>query len=78
MLFCFAVIKMNDFDEYLQEQILLSAFNIMCNILIIGGTFLAKIFRGKDIPLLVPKFQSFFEKVDIVKPRTSRNSSIGI
>lgn len=70
------VMKLNDFDEYLQAQIVLAAFNIMCNILIPGGTFLAKIFRGKDILLLVSQFQSFFKEVAIVKPSTSRNSSI--
>ncbi|KAJ9581606.1 hypothetical protein L9F63_023214, partial [Diploptera punctata] len=70
------VLKMHDLDEYHQGQLLLAAFSIMCNILIPGGTFLAKIFRGKGVPHLVSQFQSFFKEVIILKPSTSRNSSI--
>jgi tRNA (cytidine32/guanosine34-2'-O)-methyltransferase len=41
-----------------------------------GGTFVAKIFRGKDISLLFSQLSIFFEKVSIAKPTSSRNSSI--
>jgi tRNA (cytidine32/guanosine34-2'-O)-methyltransferase len=40
------------------------------------GTFVAKIFRGKDISLLFSQLSIFFEKVSIAKPASSRNSSI--
>ena len=40
-------------DEYIQAQLLLAAFNITSHVLEIGGSFIAKIFRGKDMSLLV-------------------------
>lgn len=69
---------MHSLDIYIQGQLLLSALHIAFNVLKLGGTFVAKIFRGKDSDLLVAQLQLFFEKVWIVKPRSSRNSSIGI
>jgi tRNA (cytidine32/guanosine34-2'-O)-methyltransferase len=36
----------------------------------------AKIFRGKDISLLYSQLQLLFPHVSVVKPRSSRNSSI--
>ncbi|KAF7721866.1 putative tRNA (cytidine(32)/guanosine(34)-2'-O)-methyltransferase [Apophysomyces ossiformis] len=41
-----------------------------------GGTFVAKIFRGKDITLLYTQLKIFFPVVTCSKPRSSRNSSI--
>lgn len=65
-----------DFDEYIQAQLLLAAFNIATNVLSPGGTFLAKLFCGKDIMALLSHLQRFFKQVIVAKPRTSRNSSI--
>uniref|UniRef100_A0A3B3DRQ2 FtsJ RNA 2'-O-methyltransferase 1 n=1 Tax=Oryzias melastigma TaxID=30732 RepID=A0A3B3DRQ2_ORYME len=41
-----------------------------------GGTFVAKIFRGKDVTLLYSQLKIFFCSVTCAKPRSSRNSSI--
>jgi tRNA (cytidine32/guanosine34-2'-O)-methyltransferase len=41
-----------------------------------GGTFVAKIFRGRDVTLLTAQIQIFFAEMTIAKPRASRNSSI--
>ncbi|ETO33748.1 hypothetical protein RFI_03353 [Reticulomyxa filosa] len=41
-----------------------------------GGTFIAKIFRGRDIGLLYEKLQIFFTEIVVAKPKSSRNSSI--
>jgi tRNA (cytidine32/guanosine34-2'-O)-methyltransferase len=74
---CVAVTGLHDFDEYVQAQLLLAAFNITTNVLVPGGTFLAKLFCGKDVLVLLSHLQKFFKEVVIAKPRTSRNSSIG-
>jgi tRNA (cytidine32/guanosine34-2'-O)-methyltransferase len=66
-----------DFDEYIQSQLLLAAFNIATNVIAPGGTFLAKLFCGKDVAVLLSLLQLFFKHVTVAKPRTSRNSSIG-
>lgn len=66
----------HDLDEFIQSQLLLAALNITTFILEESGTFLAKIFRGKDISLMISQFRLFFEQVQVVKPKSSRASSI--
>jgi tRNA (cytidine32/guanosine34-2'-O)-methyltransferase len=70
------VTGLHDIDEYMQAQLLLAALNITTNTLKIGGTFVAKIFRGKDVSLLYSQFKCFFKEVTVAKPKSSRNSSI--
>eukprot|EP00750_Incisomonas_marina_P021640 INCI4604.2.p1 GENE.INCI4604.2~~INCI4604.2.p1 ORF type:complete len:423 (-),score=75.40 INCI4604.2:39-1307(-) len=70
------VTGLHDIDEYVQAQLLLAALNITTNLLREGGTFVAKIFRGKDITLLYSQLKIFFAEVYCAKPKSSRNSSI--
>ncbi|KAJ9059342.1 tRNA (uridine-2'-O-)-methyltransferase trm7, variant 2 [Entomophthora muscae] len=70
------VTGLHDMDEYIQAQLLLAALNITTHILRTGGTFVAKIFRGKDITLLYAQLKLFFKTVTCSKPRSSRNSSV--
>lgn len=70
------VTGLHDLDEYVQAQLLLAALNITTHVLKIGGNFVAKIFRGKDVTLLFAQLRLFFENVTVAKPRSSRNSSI--
>ncbi|KAJ3268918.1 putative tRNA (cytidine(32)/guanosine(34)-2'-O)-methyltransferase [Borealophlyctis nickersoniae] len=70
------VTGLHDMDEYIQAQLLLAALNITTHVLRPGGTFVAKIFRGKDISLLYSQMKVFFPTVTCSKPRSSRNSSI--
>ncbi|EGF81283.1 hypothetical protein BATDEDRAFT_10491 [Batrachochytrium dendrobatidis JAM81] len=65
------VTGLHDMDEYIQAQLLLAAFNITSHVLRNGGTFIAKIFRGKDISLLFAQMRLFFPLVDVAKPRKS-------
>lgn len=64
-------------DIYIQSQLLLGAIHITCNVLKENGNFVAKIFRGKDNTLLITQLEVLFEEVFIVKPKSSRNSSLG-
>jgi len=70
------VTGLHDINEYIQAQLLLAAFNITSHVLKKTGTFVAKIFRGRDVTLLYTQMKIFFETVTIAKPRSSRNSSI--
>uniref|UniRef100_A0A915JCF9 Putative tRNA (cytidine(32)/guanosine(34)-2'-O)-methyltransferase n=1 Tax=Romanomermis culicivorax TaxID=13658 RepID=A0A915JCF9_ROMCU len=70
------VTGMHDLDEYIQSQLLLAALNITTHILKTGGTFVAKIFRGKDVTLLFVQLKLFFEHVIVAKPRSSRSTSV--
>ncbi|KAG8447309.1 hypothetical protein GDO86_014684 [Hymenochirus boettgeri] len=70
------VTGLHDIDEYIQAQLLLAALNITTHVLKRGGTFVAKIFRGKDVTLLYSQLKIFFREVTCAKPRSSRNSSI--
>ncbi|XP_076307104.1 tRNA (cytidine(32)/guanosine(34)-2'-O)-methyltransferase-like isoform X2 [Tachypleus tridentatus] len=70
------VTGLHDIDTYIQAQLLVAALNITTHVLRPGGTFVAKIFRGKDITLLYSQLKIFFPRVTVAKPRSSRNSSI--
>ncbi|KAI8325543.1 FtsJ-domain-containing protein [Martensiomyces pterosporus] len=70
------VTGLHDLDEYIQAQLILAALNITTHVLRRGGTFVAKIFRGKDVTLLYAQLKTFFHTVHVAKPRSSRNSSI--
>ncbi len=70
------VTGLHDVDEYMQAQLLLAALNITTNVLRLGGSFVAKIFRGRDVSLLYSQLRCFFQEVTVAKPKSSRNSSI--
>ncbi|KAL7535312.1 hypothetical protein ACHAXR_006415, partial [Thalassiosira sp. AJA248-18] len=70
------VTGLHSFDEYTQSQLLLSAINITTHVLSPGGTFVAKIFRGRDVGLIYTQLQLLFESVICAKPTASRNASI--
>ncbi|EFJ44350.1 hypothetical protein VOLCADRAFT_102215 [Volvox carteri f. nagariensis] len=70
------VTGLHDLDEYVQAQLLLAALSIVCAVLRPGGTFVAKIFRGKDVALLYSQLKLLFPEVYVAKPKSSRNSSI--
>lgn len=63
-------------DIFIQSQLLLAALNIATHILRPSGTFVAKIFRAKDVTLLYAQLRIFFPYVYCTKPSSSRNSSI--
>eukprot|EP00775_Hariotina_reticulata_P001490 gene1490-1829_t len=70
------VTGLHDLDQYVQLQLVLAALTVITHVLQDGGTFVAKIFRGKDIDLLYSQLRIFFSEVFCAKPRSSRNSSI--
>lgn len=70
------VTGLHSMDIYIQGQLLIAALHIACNVLKQGGTFVAKIFRGKDTDLLTNQLLILFKDVTVVKPSSSRNSSI--
>ena len=56
--------------------LVLAALNITTHILKEGGTFVAKVFRGKDIDILCKQLELYFDKLCLAKPRSSRTSSL--
>lgn len=70
------VTGLHDLDEYMQSQLILSAFGISRRLLAPGGTFVAKIFRSKETVELYSQLQLAFGDVFCFKPRSSRSSSI--
>lgn len=70
------VTGLHDLDMYVQSQLLWAALNLALCVLKPGGTFVAKVFRGRDVDLLYAQFRTVFESVTIAKPRSSRASSI--
>lgn len=70
------VTGMHDIDQFVQSQLLLAALNITTHLLAPGGSFLAKIFRGRDVALLFAQLRLFFRHVTCVKPKSSRVASL--
>ncbi|KAL8848655.1 MAG: hypothetical protein Q9221_006329 [Calogaya cf. arnoldii] len=70
------VTGLHDLDIYIQSSLLSSALSLALQILRPGGTFVAKIFRGKDIDLIYAQMRCFFSEVHCAKPRSSRASSL--
>ncbi len=66
----------HELDEYVQAGLLLSALSISVQLLREGGTFVAKIFRGRDTSLLYHQLKVFFPDVYLAKPGSSRHSSV--
>lgn len=70
------VTGLHDLDEYIQQQLILSALQLASCLLRKGGNFVAKIFRGRDIDMLYSQLGYLFEKVVCAKPRSSRGTSL--
>lgn len=65
----------NEFDVFIQSQLILSALNISLRLLKEGGSFISKIFKGKHTIKVLSTLLNFFKKVTIAKPRACRNAS---
>ncbi|KAK8217455.1 tRNA (uridine-2'-O-)-methyltransferase trm7 [Zalaria obscura] len=70
------VTGLHDLDIYVQSQLIWAALNLALCVLKPGGSFVAKIFRGKDVDLLYAQLKIVFERVRVAKPRSSRASSV--
>ncbi|KHN99078.1 tRNA (uridine-2'-O-)-methyltransferase TRM7 [Metarhizium album ARSEF 1941] len=70
------VTGLHDLDIYVQSRLLLAALNLALCVLRPGGTFVAKIFRGRNVDVLYAQLGVFFGKVAVAKPRSSRASSM--
>ncbi|ODQ66207.1 FtsJ-domain-containing protein [Nadsonia fulvescens var. elongata DSM 6958] len=70
------VTGLHDLDEYIQAQLILAALQLTTCLIRPGGSFVAKIFRGRDIDLMYSQLGFLFEKVTCAKPRSSRASSL--
>lgn len=58
-----------------QAQLMFAALTITAHVLAPGGKFVAKVFRGRDLTLLVAQLRLFFDAVTVAKPASSRANS---
>lgn len=70
------VTGLHDLDIYIQAQLLRAALGLALRVLKPGGTFVAKIFRGRDVNVLFAQLRGVFARVTVAKPRSSRASSV--
>lgn len=66
----------HDLDEFLQADLLKAALKITLDIGREGATFVGKCFRGEYSGYILRHFLKFFESVEMVKPKASRNVSV--
>ncbi len=57
---------LHDMDEFVQAQLILAALTIVTHVLRAGGTFVAKVFRGKEVSLLYS--QVSYIRIAVVAP----------
>lgn len=65
-------------DSFNQNVLVLYSLNLACEFLKQGGTFVTKIFRSGEHMQLIYVLQQLFEKVEMTKPQSSRDSSAEI
>lgn len=66
----------HDLDEFLQMDLLKASLYICTRLLNEGCRFVGKCFRGEYTGYVISHFMKFFEKVQLVKPKASRNVSV--
>lgn len=66
----------HDLDEFLQLDLLKSSLYICNRLLKENGVFVGKCFRGGYSGFIVNHFMKFFNKVELLKPKASRNVSV--
>lgn len=59
-------------DVYLQNELVLHSVKLATEFLREGGTFVTKIFRSDDYMAIIWVLKQFFEKVEVTKPKSSR------
>ena len=65
----------NEFDVYVQSQLILTSLNISIRMLKEGGNFVTKFYKGKYTNKIMKIFLACFNKVTISKPKSCRNAS---
>ena len=65
----------NEFDVYVQSQLVLTALNTSIRMLKEGGNFVTKFYKGKYSDKIMKIFLMCFNKVTISKPKACRNAS---
>lgn len=70
------VTGLHDIDEYVQAGLLSCAMNIAHHVLTPGGALVMKIFKGRDVSLMLSQLRTFYQRVLIAKPKSSRSASL--
>eukprot|EP01038_Epipyxis_sp_PR26KG_P008579 gene8579-11592_t len=62
-------------DAYVQNELVLAALKTATDHLVLGGTFVTKVYRSTDYNAIVWVLQQLFEDVQTMKPNSSRSQS---
>lgn len=64
-----------EFDLYVQNHLVYAALNFAIKTLSTGGCFISKIYKSKNLNILLSCLQQFFDKTLLLKPKSCRNAS---
>lgn len=64
-----------EFDLHIQEQLVYSALNFALKSLANNGSFITKLYKGKNTNKILNVLGLFFNKITISKPKACRNAS---
>ena len=64
-----------EFDLHIQSQLIYSALNFSIKTLTTNGTFITKMYKGKNTFQILYTLFLFFDKITIAKPKSCRNAS---
>jgi 23S rRNA (uridine2552-2'-O)-methyltransferase len=63
-------------DQARSEALFARALDVADAVLVAGGAFLGKLFQGPELPDLLKRCRAAYDKVNVVKPKSSRSDSI--
>lgn len=67
-----------DVDEARSIELVMRALGLCDELLVAGGSFVAKVFEGADFPSLLEVFRERFAQVKLVRPEATRGRSFEI
>ncbi|CTQ41394.1 rlmE, rrmJ, ftsJ, ribosomal RNA large subunit methyltransferase E [Babesia microti strain RI] len=67
---------LHEVDGFIQSELIRFSLHMATQVLRLGGTYISKMFRTEKYPFIISRIGFLFDKVQVMKPSASRNSSV--